>query len=223
MNQYPFRPTTSLDRRAFVKTGLVGFSGLILGVHVGCSTPEPLSPASFSPNVYLNINEKGEVTIVAHRTEFGQGVRTSLPQILADELEADWEKVKIVQAEGDEAKYGNQNTDGSFSIRMFYEPMRKAGATARTMLERAAAQQWEVDASECKAEQHQVIHQPSGRKASFGELAGIASSLPVPAEEEIRLKDKKDFKYIGRSVPFVDLLDITTGKADLDWTSRSRG
>ena len=222
MNQNSLRPLKP-GRREFVKAGLAGFSGLILGIQMGCTPSDPLPPASFSPNVYLNINEKGDVTIVAHRTEFGQGVRTSLPQILADELEADWDRVRIVQAEGDEAKYGNQNTDGSFSIRMFYAPMRRAGAAARTMLERAAAQQWEVDAAECRALRHQVIHEPSGKSASFGELAGIASTLEIPNEEEVRLKDKKDFRYIGQSLPFVDLRDIVTGQAEFGLDAKKQG
>ena len=205
-----------MDRRYFIKSSSIGFSGLILGMHISCSgkpNEEYLPPASFDPNVYLNINEKGEISIVAHRSEMGQGVRTSLPLILADELGADWNKVKIIQAEGNEEKYGNQNTDGSFSVRMFYKPMRKAGASARLMLERAAAQSWNVDPSECKAENNEVVHKSSGKKLSFGALAQKASELPVPEEKDLQYKSKEDFTRIGKSTTMVDLKDITVGKA----------
>ena len=204
----------SVGRRTFLKTSAVGFSGLLFGLYVGCS-PETSSNGEtvFSPNVYLNINEQGDVSIIAHRSEMGQGVRTSLPMILADELEADWTRVSIVQAVGDEATYGNQNTDGSFTVRMFYEPMRKAGAAARMMLEQAAAKMWKANPSECKAENHRVIHQPSGKTAGFGELVAKAAKLDPPEEDSLQLKDKKDFKLIGKQVSIVDLHDITTGEA----------
>lgn len=142
----------------------------------------------------------------------GQGIRTALPTILADELEADWEKVTISQALADE-KYGDQNTDGSYSVRMFYTPLRKVGATARLMLEQAAANQWKVDVSECKAKNSEVIHEASGKKLDFGALAGDASKLPLPAEKDIKLKDESEFKLIGKSTPIVDLKDIIQGKA----------
>ncbi|MCP4457864.1 MAG: molybdopterin-dependent oxidoreductase, partial [Cytophagales bacterium] len=146
-----------VDRRQFLKTSALGTTGILLGVSMSCSSkPKFLvgeTPTTFSPSVYLSINENGMVTIVAHRSEMGTGIRTSLPAIVADELEADWEQVEIIQADGDE-KYGDQNTDGSYSIRMFYEPMRKAGATARYLLEQAAANEWKVDRSECSARDH---------------------------------------------------------------------
>lgn len=206
-----------VDRRTFLKTGVIGSTGLILGTQIACSTifgEEERPKATFSPNVYLTINEKGEVTIVAHRSEMGTGIRTSLPAVVADELEADWSKVKIQQAIGDEKTYGDQNTDGSYSIRMFYTPMRKAGAAARMMLEQAAAARWQVDASECSAQNHQVVHKPSGKKLDFGALAGDASKLEVPTDEVIKLKDSKDFKRIGKDTPITDLQDIVAGKAN---------
>lgn len=204
-----------IDRRSFLKTSSIASTGLIIGMHVSCTPKvgeEKRATASFEPNVYLTINEKGEITIIAHRTEMGQGIRTALPTIVADELEADWEKVSVSQAVADE-KYGDQNTDGSYSVRMFYTPLRKAGATARLMLEQAAANKWSVDISECKAKNSEVIHEASGKKLDFGALAGDASKLPVPAEKDIKLKNESDFRLIGKSTPIVDLNDIVRGKA----------
>jgi isoquinoline 1-oxidoreductase beta subunit len=206
-----------VDRRSFLKTGIIGSTGLILGTQIACSSlfqEEPRVKATFSPNVFLTINEKGEITIVTHRSEMGTGIRTSLPAVVADELEADWNMVTIQQAIGDEDTYGDQNTDGSYSIRMFYTPMRRVGAAARMMLEQAAAAKWQVDVSECKAKNNNVIHEPSGKKYDFGELAGDASKLAVPAEKDIKLKDSKDFNRIGKSTPITDLKDIVVGKAN---------
>jgi isoquinoline 1-oxidoreductase beta subunit len=204
-----------IDRRGFLKTGSIASTGLIIGLHVSCTSKigeEDRPAASFEPNVYLTINEKGEITIIAHRTEMGQGIRTALPTIVADELEADWKNVSVVQAVADE-KYGDQNTDGSYSVRMFYAPLRKAGATARLMLEQAAANKWKVDVSECKAKNSEVIHEASGKKIDFGALADDASKLRMPAEKDIKLKDASEFKLIGKSTPIVDLKDILQGKA----------
>ena len=204
-----------IDRRSFLKTSSIASAGLVLGLHVSCNSKfgsENRPAASFDPNVFLNINEKGEITIIAHRVEMGQGIRTALPTILADELEADWGKVTVSQALADE-KYGNQNTDGSFSVRMFYTPLRKAGATARLMLEQAAANKWLVDVSECKAIHSEVIHEPSGKKLDFGALAGDASKLPLPDEKDVKLKKVSEFKLIGKNTPIVDLKDIIQGKA----------
>ena len=133
-------PIVKVGRRAFLKTGVIGSTGLILSTQIACNTlfgDQERPKATFSPNVYLTINEKGDITIIAHRSEMGIGIRTSLPAVVADELEADWSRVKIQQAVGDEETYGDQNTDGSFSVRMFYMPMRRAGAVARMMLEQA--------------------------------------------------------------------------------------
>jgi isoquinoline 1-oxidoreductase beta subunit len=143
----------------------------------------------------------------------GTGIRTSLPMILADELGADWSKIKIVQAEGDEDKYGNQNTDGSFSVRMFYEPMRKAGATARHMLINAAAKKWGVDPSECTTENSQVLLKNSGKKVDFGELIEALQTMELPDPESIKLKDFSEYKLIGTDVAIYDAQAIVTGQA----------
>ena len=215
-----------VDRRSFLKTGVLGSTGLILGTQISCSGlfgKKELPPATFSPNVFLTINEKGEVVIVAHRSEMGTGIRTSLPAVVADELEADWERVSIEQAVGDQSVYGDQNTDGSYSIRMFYMPMRRAGAAARMMLEQAAANRWGVNVSECKAQNHKVVNSSSGKEFEFGELADEASKLEVPKEDDIKLKDAKDFKRIGKDTPIVDLQDIVEGKGKFGLDTQIEG
>ncbi|MFY0653272.1 MAG: xanthine dehydrogenase family protein molybdopterin-binding subunit [Cyclobacteriaceae bacterium] len=209
------KPIVKVDRRTFLKTGAIGSTGLILGTQISCTTffgEEPRAKATFTPNVWLTINEKGEITIVTHRSEMGTGIRTSLPAVVADELEADWNMVSIQQAIGDEDTYGDQNTDGSYSIRMFYMPMRRAGAAARMMLEQAAANMWQVDVSECEAKNNYVVNKSSGKKYDFGQLADAASKLEVPKEEDIKLKDSKDFTRIGKDTPITDLKDIVRGQ-----------
>src|SRR6201995_736456 len=166
------------------------------------------------PKVFVAIAPDGTVTIVAHRSEMGTGVRTSLPLIVAEEMEADWSRVKVQQAHGDEVKYGNQDTDGSRSTRHYMLPMRQIGASARVMLENAAAKRWNVPATECKAVNHEVVHSASGRRLGFGALAADAAKESVPAIEGLKLKDPKDFRYLGKGqVSIVDLHDITTGTA----------
>jgi isoquinoline 1-oxidoreductase subunit beta len=166
------------------------------------------------PRVFVAIAPDGMVTIVAHRSEMGTGVRTSLPLIVAEELDADWSRVRVQQAHGDEVKYGNQDTDGSRSTRHYLLPMRQIGASARTMLEQAAAKRWGVPVTEVKAVNHEVVHDASGRKIGFGDLATDAAKEPVPALDDLKLKDPKSFRYLGKGeIGIVDLHDITTGKA----------
>jgi isoquinoline 1-oxidoreductase beta subunit len=166
------------------------------------------------PHVFVAIAKDGIVTIVAHRSEMGTGSKTSLPMVVADEMGADWSRCRVVQAPGDEVKYGNQDTDGSRSLRHFVQPMRQCGAAARLMLEMAAAERWGVDVSSVEAVDHAVVHRDSGRRLGFGDLAEAAAALPTPAPDKIRLKDTNSFRYIGTgSVPIVDLFGITTGTA----------
>lgn len=198
------------SRRDFLKLGSLATGGLILGVNFQCSGPKG-ELVTFAPNVYLSIDSTNQVTLVAHRSEMGTGIRTSLPQIVADELGADWSTIKIVQAEGDEEKYGNQNTDGSFSVRMFFEPMRKAGATARHMLIAAAAADWGVDPSQCDTRDGKVIG--DGKEIPFGDLVGKLKDTPVPAPESITLRELSSYKLIGTDVPIYDLKNIAMGKA----------
>ncbi|MFL8987061.1 xanthine dehydrogenase family protein molybdopterin-binding subunit [Pseudomonas sp. QLc11A] len=166
------------------------------------------------PKVYVSIAADGTVTVICNRSEMGQGVRTSLTMVVADELEADWARVKVQQAPGDEARFGNQDTDGSRSMRHWYEPMRRCGAAARAMLEQAAADQWKVSVGECHAQLHKVIHKPSGRELDYGALAAAASALAVPARDSLRLKQPSEFRYIGKEgSKAIDGEDIVNGRA----------
>ncbi|MBL4646934.1 MAG: xanthine dehydrogenase family protein molybdopterin-binding subunit, partial [Rhizobiales bacterium] len=166
------------------------------------------------PHIFVSIASDGTVTIVAHRSEMGTGSKTTLPMIIADEMEADWKMVKIVQAPGDEPKYGNQDTDGSRSLRHHIQPAREIGAAVRLMMEQAAAKKWGVDVGDVKASLHQVIHKTLGTRIGYGELAEVAMGMETPARDALSFKDEKDFRYIGKGeVQITDLHDITTGKA----------
>lgn len=166
------------------------------------------------PKVYVSIASDGSVTVICNRSEMGQGVRTSLSMVVADELDADWAQVKVRQAPGDEARFGNQDTDGSRSMRHWYEPMRRCGAAARTMLEQAAAAQWQVPLAQCRAQLHKVVHQPTGRELGYGALAAAAGALEVPARDSLRLKQPGEFRYIGKEATrAIDGQDIVNGRA----------
>ncbi|MES1162186.1 MAG: molybdopterin cofactor-binding domain-containing protein, partial [Rhizobacter sp.] len=177
-----------------------------------------------NPKIYVSIATSGIVSIVVNRSEMGQGVRTSLPRIVADELEADWARVRVVQAPGDEAKYGNQDTDGSRSTRHWFEPMRRCGASARQMLEQAAASKWNVPVGEVEASNHAVVHKASGRKLDYGALALAAAQLDVPSRESLKLKDPSKFRYIGKTDAFLtDSQVIVTGKSQYGIDTRLPG
>jgi isoquinoline 1-oxidoreductase beta subunit len=178
--------------------------------------------APLHPGVYLGVETDGTVYIVTHRSEMGTGIRTTLPMVAADELEADWKRCKIEQGIGDK-KYGDQNTDGSKSIRGFFVAFREAGASARMMLVSAAAAQWKVPVSECKAQLHQVVHTPSGRRLDYGALAQAAGKLPVPKQADLQLKPKSEWRYIGKNTQIADLADITSGKAVFGMDVRREG
>ncbi|MGB2623666.1 MAG: molybdopterin cofactor-binding domain-containing protein [Candidatus Acidiferrum sp.] len=222
------------SRRDFLK-GMLGAGAFVLGVSVmperlfasagNGNAGDPFPPsdeAPLSPNVYLAIDTDGTVYIVAHRSEMGNGVRTSLPRIVADELDADWARVQVVQAIGAE-KYGDQDTDGSHSVVSFFAPLREAGATARLMLVRAAAKQWGVPEAQCATELHHVIHKASGKKLGYGELASAASALEVPAKDEVKLKPRSAWRYIGKPAPGYDLRAMCTGKAKYGQDARMPG
>jgi isoquinoline 1-oxidoreductase beta subunit len=168
--------------------------------------------AALHPSVYLGVEPDGTVFIVTHRSEMGTGIRTSLPMVAADELDADWSRVRIEQGIGD-PRYGDQNTDGSRSVRDFYQAFRQAGASARTMLVGAAAAQWKVPASECVARMHEVVHQPSGRKLGYGALVPAASRLPVPKPEELQFNPRTAWRLVGKETSAYDQSNILTGKA----------
>jgi len=178
--------------------------------------------ATLHPSVYLGIDPDGTVWIVAHRSEMGTTSRTTLPLVVADELDADWKRVKIEQALGDK-RYGDQNTDGSHSIRSFYDAMREAGATARLMLIEAAAQQWGVPAAECETDLHVVIHRSTNRRSGYGELASAAAKLPIPRKDKLKLKPKSAWRYIGKGQVSYDLEALVTGKAIYGMDARVDG
>lgn len=205
-----------ISRREFLKrTGQAG-GGLVfaLSFTAACSRQGPMpataATESVAPNVYVNIRNDGIVEIICHRSEMGQGIRTSLPQVIADELEADWDRIELIQGLGDE-KYGDQNTDGSTSIRNQFDLLRNAGATAREMLIAAAASEWGVPAEECNAREHAVHHEQSGRSTGYGDLVDTASNLDAPADAPF--KSRADYRYIGKPMDTIDGLAFTTGKA----------
>jgi isoquinoline 1-oxidoreductase beta subunit len=224
MNAPDFVPTVfKLTRREFLGTA-AAFGGLMLGAgwapSISAQDTPKYGPDSMphgavdNPLVFVAIADDGTVSITCHRSEMGQGVRTSMPMIVADEMEADWSKVRVVQATGDEVRYGNQDTDGSRSTRHFFMPMRRCGATARKMLETAAAARWNVPAGEVDARNGVLIHRPTGRRLSFGEVARDAAKLPLPKPDQVKLKDPSQFRYIGKGqIKIVDGFDMTTGRA----------
>ncbi|MFU2048969.1 xanthine dehydrogenase family protein molybdopterin-binding subunit [Bordetella hinzii] len=218
--------TARFSRRSFLQGGLgaltlaVTSKGLITTVWAAETAARKYGADSMpggtvdDPLVFVSIAADGTVTIVAHRAEMGTGVRTSLPMVVADEMEARWDRVKVIQAPADEARYGNQNVDGSRSVRHFLMPMRRAGAAARQMLEAAAAARWAVPVAEVKAVQHEILHLPSGRRLAYGELAADAARQPVPKGEALKLKERAEFRYIGKDkVRLVDLEAIGKGQA----------
>ena len=168
--------------------------------------------AALHPSVYLGIEPDGTVFIVTHRSEMGTGIRTSLPLVAADELDADWSRCRIEQGVGD-TRYGDQNTDGSRSIRDFYDAFRVAGASARSMLIAAAAAQWNVPASELTTANHEVVHARSNRKVGYGALVPAAAKMPVPAKESLTFKPKTAWKFVGKDTDIYDLTPIVTGSA----------
>jgi isoquinoline 1-oxidoreductase beta subunit len=213
----------NVSRRRFLQ-GMSALGGFVLAAGLpsaGRAADPPKYGADGMPNgwtdnplVFVAIAEDGTVTIVCHRSEMGQGVRTGMPMIVADELEADWKRVRVMQAPGDEKRFGNQDTDGSRSTRHFFEPMRRCGAAARTMLEAAAAARWGVPVSEVEAKNHQVVHAKSGRRAGYGSLAKDAAKQAVPGREAVRLKDPSQFRYIGKGqLKLVDAPDMVSGRA----------
>src|SRR6266404_100363 len=223
----------NVSRRGFLK-GVVGAGAFVLGVRLmpldllasgdeGEIDPAAsMNKAPLHPSVYVAIDTDGTAYIVAHRSEMGNGVRTALPRIVADELDADWARVRVVQATGDE-KYGDQDTDGSHSVVSFFVPLREAGATARLMLVRAAAQQWSVPETECSTELHAVVHKKSGKKLGYGELVNAAAKQDVPKKEDLKLKPRSEWRYIGKDASGYDLKDLCTGKGIFGQDTRMEG
>src|SRR5438477_2694456 len=212
----PMRPAFKPSRRNFLKPG-----GLVIGFTLPAAArlAQAATPAEFKPSAYLRVGADERVTVVVGLSEMGQGVHTAIPQLVAEELDADWTRVRVEQAPVDQAFnnpiFGIQATGGSTSVNGNWEPMRKAGAAAREMLVAAAAQSWKVDASECRTENGAVVHK-SGKKLPYGKLVDAASKQPVPKEP--KLKDSSQFKIIGKSVTRLDTpLKVNgSGKYGLD-------
>lgn len=208
-------------RRDLLK--LLGMGGLVFAAGpLGVRRLDAAERLAAGPNgaaepweahAYIRIADDGIVTITCHRSEMGQGIRTTMPMIIADEMEADWSRVRVEQAVGDEKKYGSQNTDGSTSIRDFLSRYREAGATVRALMEDAAAAQWGVAASEVRAESGAVLHAASGRRLAYAALVASARALPMPAKERIRIKAPAQRKWQGKKMTSIDLGPMTTGKA----------
>ncbi|OEJ99022.1 twin-arginine translocation pathway signal protein [Flavivirga aquatica] len=202
----------NISRRGFIKGIGLASGGLVIASStslLSSFTTTDIEVLEFNPNLFVQLNSDGSLILVASRSEMGQGIRTSLTSVIADEMEANWDKVIIKQATGD-TKYGNQNTDGSRSIRTLYQKMRQMGATVKSVLITAAAKSWNVPESECKAENHFILHS-SGKKIAFGDLVEIAKGLEVP--KKVKLKSPKDFKYIGKTLPSKDVENLSNGSA----------
>jgi CO/xanthine dehydrogenase Mo-binding subunit len=197
-----------VSRRTFVATGVAAGAGLVIGFYLPHGSGSQKD--SFSPSAYLRITPDNKITIVVARSEMGQGVRTALPMILAEELEADWKQIEIEQA-GASTLFGDQTTGGSASIRTTWDPMRKAGAAAREMLISAAALTWGVPRSTCTAESSHIKHAATNRSLSYGELVAKAATLPIPSDSP--LKQSKDYKIVGQRLPRVDSLAKVKGEA----------
>jgi isoquinoline 1-oxidoreductase subunit beta len=215
-----------LLRRSFLAGLGLAAGGLALGLGEDPAEAAPAAakqaPAALRPNVFVHVATDGTVSIVCHRSEMGQGIRSSLPVLIADELGADMARVKIVQADGDKV-YGDQNTDGSSSVRTIYEEMRRVGATARVMLVDAAAKRWRVPAAECVAEGHAVHHAKTKRALDFRELVADAAKLPVPKADAVVLRPASELKRVGGPLPLLDGPDIVTGRAQFGGDIRLPG
>ena len=218
-----------MTRRSFLEGLNLAVGGLTLGLFSAEALadepsgrlgkkPPTSSPAieagtpGLNPNAFVHVAPDGGVTIVCHRSEMGQGIRSSLPVLIADELGADMARVRILQADGNTA-YGDQNTDGSNSVRGIYEDMRRAGATARTMLVAAAARRWKVKPEDCEARDHAVFHRGSSRTLGFGELANDAAKLAVPEPKSVKLRPKSELRRVGKALPLLDGPAYVNGSA----------
>ncbi len=203
--------TSKLSRRYFIKNVSLFSGGLLLACDMNTESTNSIvenSGKNFMPNLFVELKPNGDLILTASRSEMGQGVRTSLTSVIADELDADWSRVSVKQAPGDDA-YGNQNTDGSRSIRTIYEPMRKMGAMARAMLVSAAADHWGIAEDKCSTAKHYVIREDSEEKLFYGDLVEAAATMVIP--ENPKLKSPEEFVYIGKELTSVDANDFVTG------------
>jgi isoquinoline 1-oxidoreductase beta subunit len=213
-------PQGAVSRRAFLQAGLAVGGGLLLGFTlpsvIGGAQAGPAN--DFTPNAFIRIDPNGQVTVIVSYVEMGQGTYTSIPMLIAEELEVPLESVHVEHAPPNDKLYANpalgfQATGNSTAIRTSWEPMRRAGASARMMLLQAAAQQWGVDLASCRAQIGKVVHPASARQLKYGALVGAAAKLPLPASEGITLKRVEDFKLIGTPAKRLDTPDKVNGRA----------
>ena len=205
-----------LSRRSFIKvSGLTG-AGLVLAFYIGdrsvAFATNDSAAKDFVPNAFLRIAPDGTIVIVSKGPEIGQGIKTAFPMIIAEELDADWSRVKVEQAAINPAVFGRQSAGGSRSIPTSWDQLRRAGAAGRAMLVSAAARQWNVPEAELTTANSVVTHKASGRTATYGELASKAAELPVPDEKALKLKERKDYRLLGKRIPGVDNLQVVTGQ-----------
>ena len=201
--------TGRVSRREFISVGLTALGGLAIGVRVAPAAGVG-SAKAFAPNAFLRVEPNGDVIVVVPRPEMGQGSRTAIAMLVAEELEADWKRVRVEQADLDEERYGPQYAGGSAVVRTSWTPLRQAGAAARMLFVQAAASRWKVDATECMAEAGRVRHAPTARTATYESLAAVAATLPAPTK--IALKPRSEFRIIGTSRRGLDVPAIVTGR-----------
>ncbi len=205
--------TRVLTRRSFFQVTALSGGGFLIGTYIEptLSAQQRRADGPLDPNAFIRIAPDGSVTLISRNPEIGQGIKTMLPMLIAEELEIDWKSVKVEQADLD-GKYGGQTTGGSRAISNNWIPMRKVGAAGREMLIAAAAQTWNVPASECFAENGRVYHRKTDRSLGYGELASKAAALPAPDPDSLKLKNPETYKIVGQWTPGVDVPDIVTGK-----------
>jgi isoquinoline 1-oxidoreductase beta subunit len=205
---------STLTRRWFLRASAVAGGGLLVGAYLienESVAQQPPAPPPIEPTAFIKINSDGTVTLVSRNPEIGQGIKTMLPMLIAEELEVDWKSVRVEQADLD-SKYGNQTTGGSRAVSNNWIPMRQVGAAGRQMLIAAAAKKWGVPENECFASNGRVYHRATDRSLGYGELAALAATMPVPDLKTLKLKDGNDYKIVGRSTVGIDVPDITAGK-----------
>src|SRR5271166_1438502 len=208
---------TGLSRRRFLRVGAAAGGGLMISFSLPFAHGQAADAGVFTPNAFIRIGSDGQIVLTMPYVEVGQGTYTSIPMLIAEELEVGLEDVRLEHAPPDEKRYGNpllagvQATGGSTAIRAAWQPLREAGAVARTMLVAAAAKRWNVDPTSFRAQAGEVLHEPSGRKLSYGELAADAAGIPLP--DKVTLKQPTDFKLIGRSVKRLDAPPKVNGAA----------